>query len=339
MEKVISDIKLDFQDVLILPKNSNVDSRSDVSLERTFKFKYYPKELTCVPIIAANMSTIGTIKMAKKLSELKCLTVLHKFVDNYDDINTDYVFISCGINQQDIETTEKILSEGKIDKLCIDIANGYLNKLADTIKYFRKKFPNILIMAGNVVTHGRCLELVAAGADIVKVGIGGGSCCLTRQKTGIGYPQFSCVLECQKVHKIGGGLIVSDGGCSSPADICKAFGAGADFVMLGGMLGGHDECDGEVTEVNGHKKMLIYGMSSKTAQEKHNGGMNTYRSSEGRSFFIDYRGAVEDTLNDIFGGIRSYGTYIGCDKMEKFADNTTFIKVNHQLNNPYDRTK
>lgn len=341
MNKFLSnETKLDFKDVLIVPKNSDIHSRSLVNLERTFRFKYYPKELTCIPIIASNMSSIGTISMAKEFSKNKCLTVLHKFVDldslESENINPDYTFLSCGVNSSDIETVEKILYKGKFDKICIDIANGYLSKLNETISYFRNKFPNILIMAGNVVTKERCDELISAGADIVKVGIGSGSCCLTRQKTGIGYPQLSCILDCK--YKFGSfDIIVSDGGCSTPSDICKSFGAGADFVMLGGMLGGHDECEGEVIDVNGHKKMLIYGMSSKTAQEKHNGGMKIYRASEGRSFFIDCRGKVQDTLNDIFGGLRSYGTYIGCYCIKNFEYNTQFIKVNQQLNNPYDK--
>ena len=337
MQKVSSDTKLDFKDVLIVPKNSNVNSRSDVSLEKTFKFRYYPKELTCVPIIASNMSTVGTVSMAKKLSEFKCLTVLHKFVDDYDGLNKDYIFISCGTNANDIDITSNLIKNKGFDKLCIDIANGYLEKIIETIKYFRENFPNILIMAGNVVTPSRSRELIEAGADIVKLGIGSGSCCLTRQKTGIGYPQLSCIMECEGEVHSSSGLLISDGGCSTPADVCKAFGAGADFVMLGGMLGGHDECEGEVMTINGHKKMLIYGMSSKTAQEKHNGGMNTYRASEGRSFFIDYRGSVKETMNDIFGGLRSYGTYIGCNHIKDFANATNFIKVSQQLNNPYDK--
>jgi GMP reductase len=335
--------KLDFKDVLIVPKNSDVLSRSLVNLEKNFTFKYYKKELKCIPIIVSNMSSVGTLSMAKEMSKNKCLTVLHKFID-YDklsnlidtvEIDPTYIFISCGVNESDILNTEKILNEKKIDKLCIDIANGYLDKLVNTIKYFRLKYPDILIMAGNVVTQNRCNELYDSGADIVKIGIGGGSCCLTREKTGIGYPQLSCILDCHKDYECRS-LLASDGGCSTPGDICKAFGAGADFVMLGGMLGGHDECEGEVVEIQEKKKMLIYGMSSETAQSLHNGGMENYRTSEGRTIYIDYRGSVKDTLNDILGGLRSYGTYIGCDDIQNFEYCTQFVIVNRQLNNPYD---
>ena len=335
--------KLDFKDVLIVPKNSDVLSRSLVNLEKNFTFKYYKKELKCIPIIVSNMSSVGTLSMAKEMSKNKCLTVLHKFID-YDklsnlidtvEIDPTYIFISCGVNESDIINTEKILNEKKIDKLCIDIANGYLDKLVNTIKYFRLKYPDILIMAGNVVTQNRCNELYDSGADIVKIGIGGGSCCLTREKTGIGYPQLSCILDCHKDYECRS-LLASDGGCSTPGDICKAFGAGADFVILGGMLGGHNECEGEVVEIQEKKKMLIYGMSSETAQSLHNGGMENYRTSEGRTIYIDYRGSVKDTLNDILGGLRSYGTYIGCDDIQNFEYCTQFVIVNRQLNNPYD---
>jgi GMP reductase len=335
--------KLDFKDVLIVPKNSEIISRNLVNLERNFKFRYYKKELKCIPIIVSNMSSIGTLSMAKEMCKNKCLTVLHKFIDynklnnmiDQNEIDPTYVFISCGINENDIINTERILNEKKIDKLCIDIANGYLNKLDETIKHFRNIYPDILIIVGNVVTQERCNQLSEAGADIVKIGIGGGSCCLTREKTGVGYPQLSCVLDCHKEYACNS-LLVSDGGCSTPSDICKAFGAGADFVMLGGMLGGHDECEGEVVEINGKKKMLIYGMSSQTAQNLHNGGMEKYRTSEGRTLHIDYKGSVKDTLNDILGGLRSYGTYIGCEYITDFEYCTQFIIVNRQLNNPYD---
>jgi GMP reductase len=341
MNKFFDDqIKLDFKDVLIVPINTDVNSRSLVNLERTFNFRYYKKKLTCIPIIVSNMTSTGTISMAKEISKYKCLTVLHKFnsIENINKLEKDvfnYTFISCGINENDIKYAEKILTETKIDKLCIDVANGYLNKVNTIIKHFRNNYPHILIMVGNVVTQDRCNELFIDGADIIKIGIGSGSCCLTRNKTGVGYPQLSCILDCTNDNK-NLGYIVSDGGCSTPSDICKAFGAGVDFVMLGGMLGGHDECEGEIVEINGKKKMLIYGMSSETAQNKYNGGMENYRTSEGRSFYIDYKGCIKNTLNDILGGLRSYGTYIGCNDIKNFGYNTQFVKVNRQLNNPYD---
>ena len=336
--KIIQDIKLDFKDVLIVPKSSSVNSRSDVDLTRTFRFKYYPKELTCIPIIASNMSTVGTISMQSELSKLKILTVLNKFIV-IDDVSSkliskDYTFLSCGVN--DYEPIINSIETYGFDKICIDIANGYIDKILETIQFFRSKYPHLLIMAGNVATDIRCSQLIKAGADIVKIGIGSGSACLTRLKTGVGYPQLSCILDSVQTTRLHKGLIVSDGGCSSSSDVCKAFGAGADFVMLGGMLAGHVESEGDIMEVKGHKKMLLYGMSSKIAQDKFNGGMNSYRTSEGRCMLLDYRGNVSHTIQDILGGLRSYGTYIGCNKLEDFADHTTFIRVNQQLNNPYD---
>jgi GMP reductase len=339
MPKVSEDIKFDFKDVLIVPCNSSLNSRNDVSLLRTFNFKYYPHELTCIPIIASNMSTVGTVSMANELAKYNILTVLHKYVleTEYTHVSKKFTFISCGINEKDIEYARRCITVYGFDKVCIDVANGYMDRALDVIKILRGEFPEILILAGNVATQERSVEFINAGADITKNGIGSGSACLTRLKAGIGYPQLSCILDSQEpVHKAGG-FMVSDGGCSSPSDLCKAFGAGADFVMLGGMLGGHLESEGDIIEVNGHKKMLMYGMSSKTAQDKFNGGMNEYRSSEGRSFLIDYRGSVKDTINDILGGLRSCGTYIGCNRIQDFSDSVHFIRVTQQLNNPYDR--
>ncbi len=337
MSKVSEDIKLDFKDVLIVPCNSVLKSRSDVSLLRTFTFRYYPRGLTCIPIIASNMSTVGTVSMANELSKDRILTVLHKYVPEkeYDLLLTKkYTFVSCGLN--DFEYTKRCILEHDFDKVCVDVANGYMDQVTSFIRLLRSEFSEILIMAGNVATPERGVELIDAGADIIKYGIGSGSACLTRLKTGVGYPQLSCILDSQEQVHRAGGYIVSDGGCSSPADLCKAFGAGADFVMLGGMLGGHQESEGDVIEVNGKKKMLMYGMSSKTAQEKFNGGMNEYRTSEGRSFLLDYRGPVKETIHDILGGLRSCGTYVGCDRIEYFPEKIRFIKVNQQLNNPYN---
>lgn len=337
-QKVLQDLKLDFKDVLIVPQNSSIDSRSKVNLMRTFYFRYYKHALTCIPIIASNMTTVGTLSMQTELSKLGILTVLNKFISIDDTtskiISKDYTFLSCGIN--DYQNIIDAITIYGFDKICIDIANGYLDKLIETIKFFRTTFPHLLIMAGNVATSSRCVELIEAGADIVKIGIGSGSACLTRLKTGVGYPQLSCILDSEQDTHYNGGLIISDGGCSSSSDVCKAFGANADFVMLGGMLAGHNESEGEIIEVKGHKKMLVYGMSSKVAQDKFNGGMNDYRTSEGRCMLIDYRGSVNNTIQDILGGLRSYGTYIGCENIQSFSQNTTFIQVKQQLNNPYD---
>merc|ERR1739848_151147 len=174
----------------------------------------------------------------------------------------------------------------------------------------RKEFPKITIMAGNVVTQEMTEELILSGADIIKVGIGPGSVCTTRKKTGVGYPQLSAVIECADAAHGLGGHIVSDGGCTCPGDFSKAFGAGADFVMAGGMFAGHDQSGGEIVEENGKKFKLFYGMSSATAMEKHSGGVANYRASEGKTVRIPYRGDLNNTIRDILGGVRSTCTYV-----------------------------
>tara|TARA_R110002110_G_scaffold143724_4_gene332614 strand:- start:389 stop:1069 length:681 start_codon:yes stop_codon:yes gene_type:complete len=216
--------------------------------------------------------------------------------------------------------------------LCIDVANGYSQRFATTVEQIREKYPELIIIAGNVVTGEMTEELILSGADIVKVGIGPGSVCTTRIKTGVGYPQLSAIIECADAAHGLGGHIIADGGCSSSGDVAKAFGAGADFVMLGGMLAGHDEGGGEVVDGN----VQFYGMSSDTANIKHFGGLKDYRSSEGRTVRLPYKGAIKDTVQDILGGIRSACTYAGARKLKDLSKCTTFIRVNNQYNRIFE---
>ena len=167
-----------------------------------------------------------------------------------------------------------------------------------------------MIIAGNVVTCRNDRTILLAGADIIKVGIGPGSVCTTRKQTGVGFPQLSAVLECADAAHGIGGHIISDGGCTVPGDFSKAFGAGADFVMAGGYFAGHTESGGDLIEEDGKKFKLFYGMSSDTAMNKHSGGVANYRSSEGKTVKIPYKGSVKDTLLDLLGGIRSTLTYV-----------------------------
>jgi GMP reductase len=210
----------------------------------------------------------------------------------------------------------------------MDIANILLILLKKTRKVFKDK----VIIAGNVVTGEMVEELILSGADIVKVGIGPGSVCTTRVKTGVGYPQLSATIECADAAHGLGGHIIADGGCKMPGDVAKAFGAGADFVMLGGMLAGHDESGGQVIEKDGKKYKEYYGMSSKTAMEKHSGGVANYRASEGKTVTIPYRGPVANTLQDVLGGVRSTCTYVGARKLKELSKRTTFIRVLEQEN-------
>ena len=222
--------------------------------------------------------------------------------------------------------------------ICLDVANGYSESFVRFVKDVRKAFPTHTIMAGNVVTGEMVEELILSGADIIKVGIGPGSVCTTRKKTGVGYPQLSAVLECADAAHGLGGHIISDGGCTCPGDVCKAFGAGADFVMLGGMLAGHDECTGEiVTKPSGVKVKQFYGMSSATAMLKHHGGVAEYRASEGKTVEVPYRGDVDKTILDILGGLRSACTYTGASKLRELPIRTTFIRVSQQTNEVFQQ--
>ena len=340
--RIEQEIKLGFKDVMIRPKRSKLKSRSQVSLEREFKFLNSSSTWKGVPIVAANMDTVGTFEMAKTLAENKLFTAIHKHysVDQWDDFMKNasaeiinYIAFSTGTGAKDTEKLKVVLSKhSKIKFICIDVANGYSEHFVNFVKETRKQFPDKIIIAGNVVTGEMVEELLLAGADIVKVGIGPGSVCTTRVKTGVGYPQLSAIIECADAAHGLGGQIISDGGCATPGDIAKAFGAGADFVMLGGMLAGHQESGGELIEENGEKFKQFYGMSSTTAMDKHVGGVAEYRASEGKTVKVPYKGYVADTLQDILGGIRSTCTYVGASRLKELTKRTTFIRVSEQEN-------
>lgn len=329
--------------MLIRPKRSTLKSRAQVSLVRTFKFKHAAHEWTGVPIIASNMDTVATFEMARALASHKCFTTVHKHYSVEDWVNfakseggkecLEYMSVSCGTSDEDFEKIKAVIAATGIKFICIDVANGYSEHFVEHLKKVRAQFPQHVIMAGNVVTGEMTEELILSGADIVKVGIGPGSVCTTRKQTGVGYPQLSAVIECADAAHGLGGLVIADGGCAVPGDVAKAFGAGADFVMLGGMLAGHDECGGEaITDDSGAKFILFYGMSSATAQEKHAGGVHHYRSSEGKTVRVPYRGSVNNTMFDILGGIRSACTYVGASALKDLSKRTTFIRVTEQLN-------
>lgn len=339
--KILDDVKLDFNDVLILPKRSEYSSRSEVSLERIFKFKYSPYTWTGVPIMVSNMDTTGTIEMALELQKHKVLTCLHKYykvVDLIDkDLDLDYIAVSTGIGDTDLENLDEIMREINPKFICIDVANGYMTKFIERCREIRDKYPSKILIAGNVCTQQGVLELVVEGkVDIVKVGIGSGSCCTTRKQTGIGMPQMSAVVECADTAHGLDAHIISDGGLQVVGDFAKAYGAGADFVMSGSMFAGNTESGGELIEESGKKYKVFYGMSSSTAMNKYSGGIAHYRSSEGKTVKIEYRGSVKSTILDIQGGIRSTMTYIGAKKIKDIPKCTTFIRVNRQLNQIYD---
>ena len=344
MVKIEQDLKLDFSDVLIKPKRSTIKSRNDVILERTFTTKHSKQTINVVPIMVANMDTVGTFEMFLECQNHKIMTTIHKhytleewtnFINN-NLINFDYLCISTGISDKDTVKTQKLIEKfPQINMICIDVANGYSEYFVNIVSKFRMLFSNKIIIAGNVVTAEMTEQLIIAGADIIKVGIGPGSVCTTRKQTGIGYPQLSCVIECADAAHGMGGLIISDGGCTVPGDFSKAFGAGADFVMAGGYFSGHTESDGEIIEENGKKYKIFYGMSSDTAMKKYTGGVANYRSSEGKTVKILYKGPVKNTILDLLGGIRSTLTYVGAKYLKELSKRCTFIRVNNQLNNIY----
>ncbi|MFG6685909.1 GMP reductase [Mariniflexile sp. HNIBRBA6329] len=339
------DIKLGFKDVMIRPKRSTLKSRAEVSLEREFKFLHSPLSWTGIPIMAANMDTVGTFEMAKSLSSKQLFTAIHKhysiadwnvFAANLPEGIENYIAVSTGISKKDSEHLAAVFKfNPNLKFICIDVANGYSEYFANFVKQTRDQYPDKVIIAGNVVTGEMVEELLLSGADIVKVGIGPGSVCTTRLKTGVGYPQLSAIIECADAAHGLGGQIISDGGCTIPGDIAKAFGAGADFVMLGGMLAGHTESGGEIIEKQGKPYRKFYGMSSSTAMEKHIGGVAEYRASEGKTVEVPYRGDVENTLQDILGGLRSTCTYVGAQRLKELTKRTTFIRVNEQENRVY----
>jgi GMP reductase len=344
--RIESDVKLGFKDVMIRPKRSTLKSRSEVSLEREFKFLHGGNSWTGIPVIAANMDTVGTFEMGRVISKNKLITAIHKhysitdwnvFMANAPDGIENHIALSTGIAPSDVEKLNSIIKfNSRIKFICIDVANGYSEQFANFVKRTRESHPDKIIIAGNVVTGEMVEELLLSGADIVKVGIGPGSVCTTRVKTGVGYPQLSAIIECADAAHGLGGQIISDGGCSSPGDIAKAFGAGADFVMLGGMLAGHTESGGELIERDGKPFKQFYGMSSTTAMEKHVGGVAEYRASEGKVVEVPFKGDVETTINDILGGLRSTCTYVGAQRLKELTKRTTFIRVAEQENTLYD---
>ncbi len=345
--RVENDIKLGFKDVMFRPKRSTLKSRSMVNLERTFKFMHTEQSWTGIPIMAANMDTVGTFEMALALAEKQLFTAMHKhytvdqwntFLKTAPENMKDYIAVSSGTSDADFEKLKSIYTlHPELRFICIDVANGYSEHFVDYVKKTRDTFPDKVILAGNVVTGEMVEELLLSGADIIKVGIGPGSVCTTRVKTGVGYPQVSAIIECADAAHGLGGQIISDGGCTTPGDVSKAFGAGADFVMLGGMLAGHDESGGELIERDGKKFRQFYGMSSATAMDKHAGGVADYRASEGKTVEVAYRGAVESTVLDILGGVRSTCTYVGASQLKELTKRTTFIRVAEQENQVYNK--
>ena len=367
--RIETEVKLDFKDVLIRPKRSTLGSRKEVSLNREFVYRNSGWKFQTIPIMASNMDGVGTFTMADKLTELNLFTCLVKTYNTYELIDyfenkgnlTHYrrlntVAMSIGITDNDLQKWKDVRKEVEVRYVCIDVANGYSERFSEFVKKFRDENPHTTIIAGNVVTGEMTEELLLNGADIIKVGIGPGSVCTTRLQTGVGYPQLSAIIECADAAHGLGGHIIADGGCTSPGDIAKAFAGGSDFVMLGGMLAGHDEGEGKVitkkyatsevlsSTLSGKQRYAVeekkfvqfYGMSSEAANNKHFGGLKEYRSSEGRDVLVPYRGPVKNTIQDILGGIRSTCTYAGAKKLKQLSKCTTFVRCTQTHNSVYE---
>lgn len=390
MTNIVEEIQLDYCDVMIKPKRSTLNSRSEPDIYRQYRFKYpnsFLYEQNTIygnGLMVANMATTGTFAMAEVMAKNLMFTCLHKhysfeelkeFLEKHKDVIVDerydgkdlmfldYVFVSTGIKDGDYEKICKVLDLGYCKNLCIDIANGYIPKLLDFVKKIREKYPRLVIMVGNVVTGDMVQDLILNGADIVKIGIGPGANCTTRKETGCGRPQLSAVIECAEAAHAVDGMICADGGITCVGDINKAYGAGADFVMVGSLVAGSDEAEGDIWEkmyrtneyewedanagndlnyvlpdpirpIYENKKFkLAYGMSSKFAQDKHWNGMAKYRTSEGIVTLKPYTGPVQDTIDEYLGGLRSCMTYISARRLKDIPKCCTFYRANRILNN------
>ena len=361
--QIENDVKLDYSSVLLRPKRSTLSSRKQVRLERTHTFRNSRQTFERIPIMAANMDGVGTFDMADTLGRLGLFTCLVKtytikqlvgfFVD--EPKRAEYTAYSMGITDDDFAKFRAVYAGAPVKYVCVDVANGYSERFLNFVAALRQEYPDVTIIAGNVVTADQTQELILRGADIVKVGIGPGSVCTTRIKTGVGYPQLSAVIECADAAHGLDGHVIADGGCVSSGDVAKAFAGGADFVMLGGMLAGHDEGGGKVItkiyETNEVTKtddgffesvyeekhfVQFYGMSSDAANTKHFGGLKDYRSSEGREVLVPYRGSITDTVQDILGSVRSTCTYVGAAKLKHLPKCATFIRCQDTHNRVYE---
>jgi len=338
--RIEDEIKLTFDDVLIRPKRSTLVSRSEVDLTRDFKFKNTSKTWSGVPIISANMDTTGTFETAKSLEKNGILTAIHKFYSlndweaNLKNLNPKYVIVTVGSSNEEFNKAKNIFNlNSDLDFLCLDVANGYREDFLQAVAKFREAFPDKIIMAGNVATREMTEAIILAGADIVKVGIGPGSVCTTRKVAGVGYPQLSSISECADAAHGLGGHVISDGGCKFPGDVAKAFGAGSDFVMLGGMFAGHTESGGDlVTDENGQMYKDFYGMSSELAQQRYYGDLAEHRASEGKKVRLKYKGSIDITVQSILGGVRSACSYVGAKTLKDLPKCTTFIRVTQTTN-------
>ena len=331
-----SEKKLNFKDVLIVPKSSKINSRKDVVLDTKILFPASGINWTGVPIMASNMDNVGTFEMGFALQNFHMTNAVSKFYNKdawvksiSNGLDLEFNFITFGL--QEISEIDEIISyilqktNKNIKTIVFDIPNGYIEKFSKIISEARKEFPKLGIIAGNVVTSEGVRLLMDSGADGVKVGIGSGGVCDTTETTGIGYPQLSAAIDCSLEVKKYNGFIVSDGGVKITGDISKAFAAGSGFVMLGSLLAAHKESMAPIIRKDNKNFRELYGMSSTQAMVKHYGGVADYRTSEGKLILVEDRGPVKHTLNKILGALRSTCTYINAKNIGEIYENSSFI--------------
>lgn len=333
-------VKLDFDDVLIVPQFSDITSRNQVDVNTTIAGRW-GASITGVPIIAANMDGVGTFSMhhaLKKFGAFTAITKHHTLADWVHQSDVSHAFITIGMNDGELNQADAIISTWKdripnfIPKIVIDVANGYMNPFYSFIEKVRNCVPDAFIMVGTVVTPEAVQRCITSGADLARVGIGTGAVCTTRRVAGVGYPQFSALMECVPAAEEVGGGVQSDGGCVFPGDFSKALAVGAKMVMAGSIFAGHEESEQKIHD----GKVTFYGMSSRAAQQRHNQVKN-YRASEGRVVQLPYKGLVEHTISDILGGIRSTCAYVGALNISELSEKAKFIQVNNQLNRSLER--
>jgi len=339
--------KLNFEDVLLQPKRSTLTSRRDVDMTRKFTFRNSGKVMNFTPIFASNMDGVGTFSMAKVLQEHKMMTVITKTttIDQWraavgNGVRLQSVSVCTGTNKvfdddaEDYRNMQEVLkSFPDVKMITIDVANAYHQNMVGFVAKVREEYPDKVIVAGNVVTPEMTEELIINGADVVKIGIGPGSVCTTRTMAGVGVPQFSAILDCADAANGVDGHIMADGGCTQPGDIAKALGGGAHMVMIGGMLAGHNESEVEVVD----GKREFYGMSSDRAREVHGKRKDGYRGNEGRLVTLPDRGPVNETVEDILGGVRSACTYIGARRLKDMPKCASFVTTNNVINRVYEK--
>lgn len=318
---------LTFDDVLIMPKKSEVRSRKDPSLRsRLTKTKFLD-----TPIISANMDTVTEASMAIAMHKMGGMGIIHRFmniekqifeIEQLKTAGAQIISASIGVNADFKERTASLVKAG-VNLLTIDIAHGHSVQMMETLKWLKDAYPDVEIIAGNLATPDAAIDLIEAGADAIKVGIGPGSMCTTRIITGCGVPQLTAIALCAEAAASYGVPVIADGGIRTSGDMVKAFAAGADSIMLGSMLSGTMETPGDI--VNGKKQYR--GMASKKAQVSWRGDLPQGMAPEGESTFVSVKGHVSDVLHELMGGIRSGMSYVNATTIAEMREKAQFMEM------------